>query len=196
MTADNSPTSETTHPLETVDWTDERTAALRSFLEGHKFAMMHCDEEIRPPYGLCECMERLACWYVETAATPPPQAPETTADRDGTCTRVGEENIHTLRSMATFFRNFPSPPSGRPCWDARASLTDAAADAIERLAGEVRDLREALRQYANVNNWYGERGSEYVAGQYAEPGSLLTWDGPGADDGPEIARRALGEGSS
>lgn len=50
--------------LKAVDWTDERTADLKEFLLSHKLAMLHCDESLANEYGLCECMQRLAEWWV------------------------------------------------------------------------------------------------------------------------------------
>ncbi len=48
-------------------WTDRRKERLRSFLEGHRVAMIHCDEEIGDN-GRCECMERLAQHWAEREA--------------------------------------------------------------------------------------------------------------------------------
>lgn len=52
--------------LREIDWTDKRTEKLRSFLIGHKVAMLHCDEELIDEFGICECLLRLAEWYAET----------------------------------------------------------------------------------------------------------------------------------
>ena len=86
-------------------------------------------------------------------------------------------------------------------WPVVHRLKRDAAVELRRLQGEVATLREALAKYADVDSWYGEAGDEvdvqYVAGKYADPGTLLKWDGDGTadDDGPALAKRVLGEGS-
>lgn len=51
-----------------LEWTDERRERCRSFLESHRLAMLHCDEEAIHN-NRCECMERLAQHWIghETA---------------------------------------------------------------------------------------------------------------------------------
>ena len=147
MTNDNSPRDETTDPLANVDWSDGRAYALRSFLEAHKLSMLHCDEELRPPYDLCECMERLACWWVEnsiaTRSSESPQESDATARGAGSRHRspgTVDQCIAWLRANVSG-RGGVFPETDRRHRD--------AADHLERLAGEVERYRFAL-EYIRV----------------------------------------------
>lgn len=82
-----------------------------------------------------------------------------------------------IEVLASYGIKYPWSP-----WDALALI-----EKLER-------YEAALREYANESNWYGEKGDEYVAARYAEPGTVLTWDKSGDDgDGWDIARAALKE---